>query len=268
MKTLFLDAPYAGKAQLLSKTLLYLQEKKYHVIALYASVQFVKHLDLVKQQLIEAGVTVVTSKADRTHVVGQLLGCDSYMSSLHLKQDIDCYLYLGDGRFHPLALVYAQKDSPEMKEVVCDDPIAGTMTILSVGQIKRILQRYRASLMTFLRSDRIGVLITVKPGQQQYKPGLALETKFPEKKFYYFVDNTISFDQLENFPFIQTWVNTACPRIGFDDSEKFEKGVLNLNDALLVKEILAKKSALTTVLFFRRIPDEKRETFKYLLGFF
>ncbi|MBI2112760.1 diphthamide synthesis protein, partial [Candidatus Woesearchaeota archaeon] len=52
------------------------------------------------------------------------------------------------------------------------------------------------------------------------------------KKFYFFVDNTISYGQLENFPFVEVWVNTACPRIGLDDQEAFRKGVLNLKDVL------------------------------------
>ena len=48
--------------------------------------------------------------------------------------------------------------------------------------------------------------------------------------------------QLENFNFIDVWVNTACPRVSFDDQEKFVKGVINLNDALSVEEILSKES--------------------------
>ena len=56
--------------------------------------------------------------------------------------------------------------------------------------------------------------------------------KYPDKKFYFFVDNTISYGQLENFPFVEVWVNTACPRIGLDDQEAFRKGVLNLKDVL------------------------------------
>ncbi len=240
MDVLFLDAPYTGKVELCPKTLRYLQKEKYKTVALYASVQFCNNLSTVRKQLEAAGITAVTSKADRTHVPGQLLGCDSYHQSLHLHQDVDCFLYLGDGKFHPLALVYAQKDLPAFKEVVCDDPLRRQMQILSLRDLQGILLKYRGALMKFLASKTIGIIITIKPGQEQLRPSFALEKKYPDKKFYYFIDNTISFDQLENFNFIDVWVNTACPRIGVDDQEKFRRGVINLTDALRVEEILGR----------------------------
>ena len=248
MQTLFLDAPYNGKIELCKETVEYLKKKKYHTVALYASVQFVNQLETVQKQLEQEKITVITSKADRTQVVGQLLGCDNYHQSLNLSEkenkNIDCYLYVGDGRFHPLALVYGQKDEEQMKEIVCNDPIGKTLFLVSVENIKIILRKYRGSLMRFLTAETVGVISTIKPGQEQFKPALLLEKKYTNKKFYYFIDNDISFHQLENFPFIQVWVNTACPRVGFDDQEKFARGVINLNDALMAEKILSQESVL------------------------
>ena len=76
---------------------------------------------------------------------------------------------------------------------------------------------------------------------------LMLEKKFSDKKIYFFVDDTVSLNQLENFNFIDMWINTACPRIAIDDAEWFSRGVINLNDAYLVKEILGKKSVLNAI---------------------
>lgn len=238
MDILFLDAEYTGEVELCQETLNYIKEKKYSKIGLYASVQFVAKLDKVKEQLKE--FKVITSKPDRANVVSQLLGCDSYNNSLNNEKEIDCYLYIGDGKFHPLALVYGQKDSQIFKEVICNDPIQKRMFTLEKEEIGTILKRYKSSLIKFLSSDKIGVIITIKPGQEQLRPSLILEEKYPDKKFFYFIDNNVSFDHLENFPFIQTWINTTCPRVGFDDQEKFMSGVINLNDALRVEEILGK----------------------------
>ena len=245
METLFLDAPYDGKVELCSETLQRL--KKFKVVGLYSSVQFVGLLDRVKEQLLEIEVSFVTSKADRTHVKGQILGCGNYESSLNLKEEVDAFLYIGDGKFHPLALVYRQKDLDKMKEIVVNDPIQGKMVLMSVEDIKSILRKYRASLIKFLSSSKIGVLHTIKPGQEQFKASLPLEKRFPDKKFFHFVDNVVSFDQLENFPFVEVWINTTCPRVGFDDQEKFVKGVINLNDAFFASEILSKKSVLNSL---------------------
>ena len=249
MEVLFLDAPYSGSIELAKETLAYLKKKKYKTVALYASVQFVNNLDKVREQLRQNEIGVITSLADRTPVKGQLLGCDSYHNSLNMSRGevkaSDCYLYVGDGKFHPLALVYAQKDLHEMKEIVCNDPLAKKMSLMGVEDIKRILLKYRASLMKFLTAKNIGVIITIKPGQEQFRSSLVLEKRYANKKFYYFVDNVVSYDQLENFNFIDVWVNTACPRVGFDDQEKFAKGVINLNDALMAEDILSRESVLT-----------------------
>lgn len=252
MDVLFLEAPYSGEVALSTATLNYLKKKKYTKVAVYASVQFCNNLETVRKQLHHAKIKIITSKPDRTHVTSQLLGCDNYHSSLNLAekelQEIDAYLYVGDGKFHPLALVYAQKDSAVRKEIICNDPLRKEMTLVGIDDIKAKLWRYRGALLKFLSAKNIGVIITVKPGQEHLRPSFFLEKKFPDKKFYYFIDDTVSFNQLENFPFIEVWVNTACPRIGFDDQEQFRKGVINLNDAIKAQEILSKESILNHLL--------------------
>ena len=247
MDILFLEAPYKGEVLLSEETIAYLKEKGFTKLGLYASVQFCNQLEKVKQQLEELKISFTSSQPDRTHVKQQLLGCDVYHNSLNTQEEVDAYLYIGDGKFHPLALVYLQKDATEMKEIICNDPIQESINFLSIDDIKVILKKYKASLMKFLSADTVGVIITIKPGQEHLQPSFALEKKYPNKKFYYFIDNTVSFDQLENFNFINTWVNTTCPRVGFDDQEKFEKGVINLTDALEVEDVLGKNSLLTTI---------------------
>ncbi len=251
MDVLFLEAPYSGSVELCKKTLTYLKRKKYQAVGLYASVQFVNNLDTVRKQLADNKISVITSHADRTQVKGQLLGCDNYHNSLNLSngegENIGCYLYIGDGKFHPLALAYAQKDQKELKKIICDDPLTKKMSLMGVDDIKTILKKYKSSLMKFMNSNTVGVLVTIKPGQEQFLSALALEKKFTEKKFYYFIDNVVSFDQLENFNFINVWINTACPRVGFDDQEKFLKGVINLNDAFIAEEMLSRESVMNSL---------------------
>jgi len=238
MKTLFLEAPYEKKIKLDSKLIDYLKNNKFQRLGLFASIQFMDQLEQVKELLKD--FTLITTKVPRTMHESQLLGCNTYALNV---EEVDCYLYIGDGNFHPLALVLGQKDNKELKEVICNDP-RGEMKILTVAGIKTSLKKYRGSLMKFFTSKNIGVIITIKPGQEQFRPSLALENKYPDKKFYYFIDNNISFNQLENFPFIDTWVNTACPRIGFDDQEMFRRGVINLTDAMIAEKLLTQESYL------------------------
>ena len=51
------------------------------------------------------------------------------------------------------------------------------------------------------------------------------------KKAYIFIDDTLKLNDLENYPFINAWVNTACPRIGTDDIMATNKPLINLREA-------------------------------------
>src|SRR3989344_3455160 len=127
MKILFFDAPYKGKVELAKETIDHLKKNKIKTVGLYASVQFCNNLQTVKEQLTELNIQVISSQAKRTNATHQILGCDNYHDSLNLKNEelesIEVYLYIGDGRFHPYALVYSQKDNKEIKQVICNDPI-------------------------------------------------------------------------------------------------------------------------------------------------
>ena len=69
--------------------------------------------------------------------------------------------------------------------------------------------------------------------------------KYPDKKVYYFAENTLDYTHMEDFNFIQVWVNSACPRVGFDDIVNMPVSMINITDALNAEEILGKDSLLT-----------------------
>ena len=91
-------------------------------------------------------------------------------------------------------------------------------------------KKVKGAKLKFLTSKNIGVLISIKPGQNQMKKALKLKQKYKNKEFYFLIADTISFTQLENFPFIDCFINTACPRISFDDSQKIGKPIINIED--------------------------------------
>ncbi len=244
MEILFIDAKYKKKDFYLSnETIKYL--KKFKIIAIYSSIQFVEGVEKIIKDLNNNGIEVTSSIPDRASVKYQILGCDCFKQNLKLEKNPEAFLYIGDGLFHPKALSLAQKDELKFKEVISYDPTRKQMIILKEEEHKKIFKKYRGSLMKFIASDNIGILITTKPGQQQFNLAKKLKEKYPKKKFYFFADNDLKFDQLENFNFIECWVNTACPRIGFDDSINLNLPLLNITDALKCEEILGKESLLT-----------------------
>ena len=76
--------------------------------------------------------------------------------------------------------------------------------------------------------------MTTKPGQMTVQAPvdriMKLEKRFPDKKFYYFATGRLNFYEMENFPFVDVWINTFCPRIGNDDAMEWIKPILNLED--------------------------------------
>ena len=242
---MYVNATYEGKVELDQKSLTYLQQFK--VIALYSAVQFTNHLPLIQKQLEAQGHIIIGSVPERTNSIHQILGCDLSLENLKLSQTPDAFLYIGDGLFHPQALVYAQMHEKQFIPVIRYDPKQHTYFVMSIDEVKKNLQRYKGNLLKFLTSTRIGVLISTKPGQQMYKPAKLLEEKFRDKQFYYFVENTIDYASLENFPFIEMFVNSACPRMGIDDHIHVPFALLNLNEALNAKDILAKYSIFTSI---------------------
>ncbi len=61
-------------------------------------------------------------------------------------------------------------------------------------------------------------------GQSRMKDAMKLAER-KDKQYYIFAFDTLNEMDLENFPFIQAWVNTACPRIADN-----RKGMINIDD--------------------------------------
>jgi len=132
VKTVYIDSGWGKEIKLGTDILEYFKEKNIKSVALFASVQFLA-LDTVKKQLADAGIAVKTTKAKRTHVEMQILGCDAYHDSFeeNIIKETDAALYVGDGMFHPLALLHAQRFEKTIKPIIIWDPIAEKMKIIT-----------------------------------------------------------------------------------------------------------------------------------------
>lgn len=231
VKFLFVESHYSKEVKLSEESLKLLS--KYKKIALFASVQFVK-LDIVKKQLADGGVEVLTTHAKRTSTDNQILGCDCTPDSFEDKEifsKVDAVLYVGDGMFHPKALLLAQQDAERKKEVIIFDPMSDSVRVLSYAEIEKQKRKYQANLMSYLSAKRVGVLVSTKTGQQYLR--LAQQLKRESKKeIYIFVGDSLNMLDIENYNFIEAWVNTACPRIGTDDIVNIPKPLVNIGDVL------------------------------------
>lgn len=219
MKTFFIEAKSNAKVVLPLSVLKKINEKTNN-IGLFTTVQFFDNLDNLKKQLSDAGIEVKTFLGPHSKYEGQILGCSI------MNFDCNAFLYVGDGKFHPEALVIKNPN----KEIFCFDPFTNEFKTLDRSVIEKGIQRQKAGLTQFYTKNKIGIIVSTKPGQFHLRKARELKQQFPDKKFFIFIGNTIDFDQLENFPFVEVWVNTACPRISYTDHMKFPKPVVDVDE--------------------------------------
>lgn len=231
MKIMMVEGRYTGQIDL-SRLDAKLLPKK---IGLATTVQFLNYVDEIKQFLKDNGKEVYIDKV-RQKYEGQLLGCDT-VAAEKIKDNVDAFLYIGTGVFHPLGIAInsglASESNASLasqyKEVYCYDPIHSIMSKVDQEQIKKYNLKRKGAYLKFLEADEIGILVSLKPGQNNFKKAVELKSQLKDKNCYIFAFDTLDFSQIENFPFIECWVNTACSRI-LDDYSKFPKPLVDLSD--------------------------------------
>ncbi len=150
---------------------------------------------------------------------GQVIGCEAH-NALRIQKDVDNFLFIGSGKFHPIEIALATN-----KDVYLLNPESQTFTKITLKEIEEYTKRKQGILKKFLMAKKVGIIITVKPGQYHARQYFTLEQKInmvkklralQTKEVFYFICDTLNFNELENYPDIECWVNTACPRIKDD----------------------------------------------------
>ena len=224
MKVIFAETRSKAKITIPGKEISKLPKS----VALATTVQFIGQLDAVKKELESAGLKVFVGKGRRTKYPGQVLGCDS---SAAISADADAVLYIGTGFFHPVGIALQVE-----KPVFVFDPALGKIEELPKERVDAVRRKRKGALLKFLNSEKIGILVSVKPGQNLLPLALEIKKKLESqgKKAYVLAFDTVDFSELENFPFIECFLNLACPRI----SEDYERIVKPVADYYDVKEFL------------------------------
>ena len=141
----------------------------------------------------------------------QVLGCSKVNTKLPI-------LLIGTGRFHAINL-YLQ--APEVYTLENNKIIQ-----ISKQEIEKLKAKRKTALMKFLKAENIGILVSTKPGQKNLQNATKLKNKLKKKgkQPYIFISNNIDITQFENFQ-IDSWVNTACPGLAFDNPN-----IINLDE--------------------------------------
>jgi len=136
----------------------------------------------------------------------QVLGC----SKPKIPKKAKAILLISSGKFHAVSLAYETKIPVYILN-------SNKLQKISKKDLEIIEKNQKISYLKFLNSKKIGILISTKPGQNRLKKAIGFKKKIKNKKSYLFLGNNINPQEFENFK-IDSWVNTACPRLDMEDN--------------------------------------------------
>ena len=203
--------------------------EKWRRIGLATTVQHVQTLDVVREVLVRAAKIVIIGDAGRLSYPGQVIGCD-YSNAKSIVKDIEAFLFVGGGRFHALGVALSTS-----KPTIVADPYDNRAFSVDDEADRVLRQRWR-SVEEAQKARNFGILIGLKPGQKNLGQALQIKRKLEEKgkNACMFAIREATSEALSEFPTIEAYVNTACPRLSIEDAQRFRVPVLSKNEALVI----------------------------------
>ena len=200
MKTLFIDA-----------------KTNVDIEAVLKKINFSGRLGVITSVQFLEQVKKVSSKDNRFVFGGQVLGCN-VNNALKINDKVDAFLFVGSGDFHPLGALYKIG-----KPVYVANPYTNEVKILNKKEFDSYEKRKKAMISKFLMSKKVGILVSIKPGQfhprtyfglkEKIEIANKIRKKIKDKESYVFVGDNFDLNELENFRDVEMWINTSCPRI-------------------------------------------------------
>jgi len=198
-------------------------------IGLVTTVQHVHKFNAARDLLLKEGKKVVIGDIGRLKYAGQVIGCD-YSNAKVIENQVDAFLFIGGGKFHAIGVSLATS-----KPTVIADPYEKrAYSIESAAQ--KVRKQRMLSVSEAKKAETFGILIGLKPGQQRLQEAEEIKEKIEHKgkNAILFVLKEITPETLMQFPTIDVFINTTCPRTVLDDSPRFSKPMLTISETLVV----------------------------------
>jgi 2-(3-amino-3-carboxypropyl)histidine synthase len=217
---------------------------KYSKIGLATSVQHLQMLNGARELLVRAGKTVIIGDALRMGYAGQVIGCD-YSNVKSIANEVEAYLFVGGGMFHALGIALSTS-----KPTVIADPYDNRAYSID-EEAQKLLKAHWACIEQAQHAKTFGVLVGLKPGQKRLDEALKIKELVEKhgKTAYLLAIREVTPEALLEFPTIDAYVNTACPRISLDAPGKFSKPVLTINEFMVASGESSWESMLKKGLF-------------------
>lgn len=184
-------------------------------ISIAATVQYIDLIPQIKKYLEKKNNRIILKKG--AYHKSQVLGCNPSA----FDKSADILLLIADGKF------YAKNNAIKLdKELYIFN--SKTLEKITKQDIAKYQNKIKNKINKFFHFKKIGLIVSTKTGQQ-YNKATELKKKIEEldKDVYIFQTDTIALSELENFPQIKIWINTACYGLALDSNN-----ILNYQDIL------------------------------------
>ncbi len=194
----------------LSRALPLLESRR---IGLVTTIQHVHLIDAMVAYLSEHGIEAATAPGDgRTPFRGQVLGCNFAAARATGADEI---FFVGTGIFHPTGVQLATR-----ARVVALDPLTGEVRVVDAS---RLVRRRAAVMAKAGDATSFGIIVSTKSGQQRMDIARRL-VALSDRAFLVTMQEVSPAGMLDLG--FGAYVNTACPRLAYDDQIRFPVPVL------------------------------------------
>ncbi len=202
--------------------------KPWKRVGLVTTVQHAHKLGEARAVLLEAGKSVVIGDAGKLKYAGQVIGCD-YSNAKAVLREVDAFLFIGGGKFHAIGVALSTA-----KPTVVADPYERRAFTMD-DEVARMLKKRWANIHEAEQAEKIGILIGLKMGQKRLDKALKMRKTVEKtgKRTVLYALKEITPEALVQFPEIDAFINTACPRLSLDDTVRFCKPLLTPNETLV-----------------------------------
>jgi len=193
-------------------------------IGLVSTAQHLHTFPQIEEILVKNNfIPVIGEGDDRIESKGQILGCN-FSAAKSIMQEVDSFLFIGSGNFHPLGLKLITK-----KPVIVADPYTNQIRDKELGELKDSVLRQRYGAIARSKDAKVfGILVGIKSGQQRIDLAYNIKEKLvsKNKKAYILALNHFSSSFLESFRDVDCFISTACPRIAIDDYMQYKTPII------------------------------------------
>jgi 2-(3-amino-3-carboxypropyl)histidine synthase len=203
--------------------------KDYTTVGLATSVQHLQMLNQAREILTRAGKTVIVGDSGQMGYAGQVTGCN-YSNAKSIAGEVEAFLFVGGGMFHALGIALNTS-----KPTIIADPYDNRAYPIN-AQAQKILQQRFQIIQEAKNAKKFGIFVGLKPGQKHLDNALRMKELAEKngKAAYLLAAREINPETLLEFPSIDAYVNTACPRVSLEATGKFQKPVLTVNEFMVV----------------------------------